>query len=65
MVSSITQDPYSIIISLNLASFVNLNIGAPPRSTELLVLLLPHGTDRGLTLVRASYVSLDANCLPL
>ena len=35
MVSSITQDPYSIIISLNLASFVNLNIGAPPRSTEL------------------------------
>ena len=36
MVSSITQDPYSIIISLNLASSVNLNIGAPPRPTELL-----------------------------
>ena len=35
MVSSITQDPYSIIISLNLASSVNLNIGAPPRPTEL------------------------------
>ena len=37
MVSSITQDPYSIIISLNLASSVNLNIGAPPRSTELFI----------------------------
>ena len=36
MVSSITQDPYSIIISLNLASSVNLNIGAPPRPTELI-----------------------------
>ena len=35
MVSSITQDPYSIIISLNLASSVNLNIGAPPRPAEL------------------------------
>ena len=35
MVSSITQDPYSIIISLKLASSVNLNIGAPPRPTEL------------------------------
>ena len=44
MVSSITQDPYSIIISLNLASSVNLNIGAPPRPTELLarVLYRPH-----------------------
>ena len=37
MVSSITQDPYSIIISLNLASSVNLNIGAPPRPAELLL----------------------------
>ena len=37
MVSSITQDPYSIIISLNLASSVNLNIGAPRRPTELAV----------------------------
>ena len=34
MVSSITQDPYSIIISLNLASSVNLNIlyWRPPAS---------------------------------
>ena len=34
MVSSITQDPYSIIIS-RLASSANLNIGTPPRPTEL------------------------------
>ena len=37
MVSSITQNPYSIMISLNLASSVNLNIGAPPRPAELAV----------------------------
>ena len=35
MVSSITQDPYSIIRSLSLASSMNLNIGAPPGPTEL------------------------------
>ena len=35
MVSSITQDPYSIIISLILASYVNLNFGTPPRPTSL------------------------------
>ena len=35
MVSSITHDPYSIIISLKLASSVTLNIGAPPSPAEL------------------------------
>ena len=36
MVSSITQDPYSIVVSLNLDSFTNLKIGHPLRLTELL-----------------------------
>ena len=35
MVSSITQDPYSIVVSLNLDSFTNLKIGHPLRLTEL------------------------------
>jgi hypothetical protein len=37
MVSSITQDPYSIVVSLNLDSFRSLNIGHPLRLTELLL----------------------------
>ena len=35
MVSSITQDPYSIVLSLSLDSFTNLKIGHPLRLTEL------------------------------
>ena len=35
MVSGITQDPYSIAVSLNLSSFTNLKIGRPLRLTEL------------------------------
>ena len=35
MVSSITQDPNSIVLSISLDSFTNLKIGHPLRLTEL------------------------------
>ena len=65
MVSSITQDPYSIIISLNLASSVNLNIGAPRvRPSYSLVVAIGElvGYKPCATLAASWWVSGDGQC---
>ena len=61
MVSSITQDPYSIPKSLCLASFTNIKIGTPPRVTELGLHVagarLPYFSDIGASIAATYRVS--------